>query len=60
MAAAEIPAVTISDLSDRGRVKIVFDLGGLTYIDSSGVGMIVFQQKALRQRELRSAGQPPS
>ena len=40
----------ISDLSDRGRVKIVLDLGGLTYIDSSGVGMIVFQQKALRQR----------
>jgi anti-sigma B factor antagonist len=40
----------ISDLSDRGRVKIVLDLGGLTYIDSSGVGMIVFQQKALRQK----------
>ena len=40
----------INDLIDRGRVKIVLDLGGLTYIDSSGVGMIVFQQKALRQK----------
>ena len=40
----------ITDLIDRGRMRIVLDLGGLTYIDSSGVGMIVFQQKALRQR----------
>ena len=39
----------IRDLTDRKLVKIVLDLGGLTYIDSSGVGMIVFQQKALRQ-----------
>jgi anti-sigma B factor antagonist len=39
----------IRDLIERGRAKIVLDLGGLTYIDSSGVGMIVFQQKALRQ-----------
>ena len=39
----------ISDLIVRGRSKIVLDLGGLTYIDSSGVGMIVFQQKALKQ-----------
>ena len=39
----------ISDLIVRGRSKIVIDLGGLTYIDSSGVGMIVFQQKALRR-----------
>ena len=36
-------------LIDRGCVKIVVDLGGLTYIDSSGVGMIVFQLKALKQ-----------
>ena len=39
----------IRDLIGGGRAKIVLDLGGLTYIDSSGVGMIVFQQKALRQ-----------
>jgi anti-sigma B factor antagonist len=40
----------IADLIDRARAKIVLDLGGLTYIDSSGVGMIVFQQKAVRQK----------
>ena len=39
----------ISDLIARGRVKLVLDVGGLTYIDSSGVGMIVFQQKTLKQ-----------
>ena len=39
----------ISDLIERGRTKIVLDVGGVTYIDSSGVGMIVFQQKTLRQ-----------
>ena len=39
----------ISDLIQRGSAKVVLDLGGVTYIDSSGVGMIVFQQKALKQ-----------
>ncbi len=39
----------ISDLIDRGRAKIVLDLGGVTYIDSSGVGMMVFQLKTLKQ-----------
>ena len=40
----------ISDLIDRGRAKIVLDLGGVTYIDSSGVGMMVFQLKTLKQK----------
>jgi anti-sigma B factor antagonist len=39
----------ISDLILRGCAKIVLDLGGVTYIDSSGVGMVVFQQKTLKQ-----------
>ena len=39
----------ISDLIERGCAKVVLDLGGVTYIDSSGIGMIVFQQKALKQ-----------
>lgn len=39
----------VSDLIDRRCTKVVLDLGGVTYIDSSGVGMIVFQQKALKQ-----------
>ena len=40
----------ISDLIGRGCAKIVLDLGGVTYIDSSGVGMIVFQLKTLQQK----------
>jgi anti-sigma B factor antagonist len=40
----------ISDLIDRGCAKIVLDLGGVSYIDSSGVGMIVFQLKTLQQK----------
>jgi anti-sigma B factor antagonist len=39
----------ISDLIERKRTRVVLDLSGVTYIDSSGVGMIVFQQKALKQ-----------
>jgi anti-sigma B factor antagonist len=38
----------ISDLLERGLVKIVLDLGGVTYIDSSGVGMLVGKLKAVR------------
>jgi anti-sigma B factor antagonist len=40
----------ISDLIERKHTKVVLDLGGVSYIDSSGVGMIVFQQKALKQQ----------
>jgi len=39
----------VTDLIERKRTKVVLDLSGVTYIDSSGVGMIVFQQKALKQ-----------
>ena len=39
----------IRDLVDRGHVKIVLDLGGLTYIDSSGVGMLVGKLKMVRE-----------
>jgi anti-sigma B factor antagonist len=39
----------IHDLIDRGRAKVVLDLGGLTYIDSSGVGMLVAKLKTLRE-----------
>ena len=39
----------ISDLIDRGRTKILLDLGGVTYIDSSGVGMLAFQLKTVKQ-----------
>ena len=39
----------IRDLVDRGHVKIVLDLGGLTYIDSSGVGMLIGKLKMVRE-----------
>src|SRR6185503_16696768 len=39
----------ITALIERGCTKVVLDLSGVTYIDSSGVGTIVFQQKALKQ-----------
>ena len=31
----------IHDLVERGSTKVVVDLGGISYIDSSGVGMLV-------------------
>src|SRR5262245_2793618 len=40
----------IRDLVDRGVVKVVIDLGGVTYIDSSGVGMLVAKLKTLKER----------
>jgi anti-sigma B factor antagonist len=39
----------IRDLIARGFAKIVLDLGGVAYIDSSGVGMIVAKLKTLRE-----------
>lgn len=39
----------IHDLIDRGVAKIVLDLGGVTYIDSSGVGMLVAKLKTLQE-----------
>ena len=40
----------IAELTGRGLVKIVVDLGGVTYIDSSGVGMLAAKLKHLRER----------
>lgn len=39
----------IHDLIDRGFAKVVLDVAGLTYIDSSGVGMLVAKLKTLRE-----------
>ena len=35
---------------NRGRLKILVDLDGVTYIDSSGVGMMVAQLKTVQRR----------
>ena len=40
----------IHELLDEGRTKIVLDLGGVTFIDSSGVGMIAGKLKTVRER----------
>jgi anti-sigma B factor antagonist len=39
----------VHDLVGRGRTKIVLDLGEVTYIDSSGVGMLVAKLKTIRE-----------
>jgi anti-sigma B factor antagonist len=36
----------IDDLLKKGQRKILVDLAGVTYIDSAGVGMMVFEFKA--------------
>lgn len=40
----------IHDLIARGRKKVVLELGGLTSIDSSGIGMIAAKLKTLREQ----------
>lgn len=40
----------VRDLADRGVTKLVLDLSDVTYIDSSGVGMLVAKLKTLRER----------
>ena len=40
----------IHDLIDRGLPKVVLDLGGVTYMDSSGVGMIAAKLKTLKEK----------
>jgi anti-sigma B factor antagonist len=39
----------VRDLISRGRVRIVVDLGGVTFIDSSGVGMMAAKLKTVRE-----------
>jgi anti-sigma B factor antagonist len=40
----------IHELVERGDVKIVVDLSGVSYIDSSGIGMMVAKVKTVRER----------
>lgn len=39
----------VHDLISRGCVKIVVDLGGVTHIDSSGIGMLAAKLKTVRE-----------
>jgi anti-sigma B factor antagonist len=40
----------IHDHVEKGRVKILVDLAGVTYIDSSGVGMMAAKLKTVRDK----------
>jgi anti-anti-sigma factor len=40
----------VNDLISGGMVRIVLDLGGVTYIDSSGVGMLAGKLQHVRAR----------
>src|SRR5512134_2623073 len=40
----------VHQLVERGRVRIVLDLGNVTYIDSSGIGMMAAKLNTVRQR----------
>ena len=40
----------IDGLLKKDQCKILVDLGGVTYIDSAGVGMMVFEWKAVHAR----------
>ena len=48
----------IHDLVARGRVNVVVEMAGLTYIDSSGIGMIAGKLKTIRERggDMKLAG----
>lgn len=48
----------IHALVDRGRVKVVLEMSGVTYIDSAGIGMIAGKLKTLRERggDMKLAG----
>jgi anti-sigma B factor antagonist len=39
----------IHELIERGRSKVVLELGGVTYIDSAGIGMVAGKLKTLRE-----------
>jgi anti-sigma B factor antagonist len=41
----------VHELLDAGRVKLVVDLAGITYIDSAGIGMLVAKVKTVREKK---------
>jgi anti-sigma B factor antagonist len=40
----------VNDLVGAGHVKLIVDLSGVDYIDSSGIGMLVDKLNTVRQR----------
>jgi len=41
----------VHELVDQGQVKLVVDLSGVQYIDSSGIGMLVAKVQTVRQKK---------
>lgn len=41
----------IHELVEMGQVKLVVDLSGVRYIDSSGIGMLVAKAQTVRQKQ---------
>jgi anti-sigma B factor antagonist len=48
MAVSDTLRVRLTTLVDKGRAKLVLDLGGVMYIDSSGLGAVVAAMKHAR------------
>lgn len=49
-ATAPLARARIDELVAQGRVEIVFDLGQVTFLDSSGLAALVSGMKAARER----------
>jgi len=41
----------VHELIERGQVKLIVDLSGVGYIDSSGIGMLVAKVQTVRQKQ---------
>jgi anti-sigma B factor antagonist len=41
----------IHELVELGQVKLIVDLSGIRYIDSSGIGMLVAKMNTVRQKQ---------
>ena len=41
----------VDDLIKRGLLKVIVNLSDVTYIDSAGVGMMVYESKALQEKQ---------
>lgn len=48
MAAADQVRRTLTELVDKGQGRLLLDLGGVSYIDSSGMGAVVASMKHAR------------
>ncbi|MDO8608000.1 MAG: STAS domain-containing protein [Phaeospirillum sp.] len=43
--------LVLGRIADSAATKVVFDLGGVDFIDSAGLGMLLYARDTLRQRD---------